>query len=516
MSALPRLVTLALSLAILVSPRADAASPETKVMSGGTTLCKLWTGSEPDDVAVARFAGITSLVEGPGGSKRFEFRCGQSDFFTFGPGFDQAFAGVSWTYGFGYASFGVLRLYAEAGARAEPTLYGPPFVIGTNPYAGRARVSTAVVGFADLFTPPPTAGAPNPGDPTTIKVQGHLSCIESGITLTRAGCNIYTPADYDAGQPGYAGFEIATRNGGYVSPCPIDASPVSLPATVGQTVVLYCGLGIDLNSGVASTAGSPAIAFVDALNTSTFVVTDAAGGPLTGVSGHVYVDPGVLPPFTTTTSTTTTTTTLAPPILPSCGDGMVDDGESCDCPPTADPVLQGYGCRGADVIPPQESCVVCRRCALATHLCEETGSVTTTTTLPGSGTPTTTTVPGSATTTTTLPGGGACAGRDSLALASCVLESALDEGLCPGTALPAKPEKKLRRQLGSALKAITKANGKSGKAARRLVKRARGKLGAAQKASDRAAASAKPQKRIPDGCRATITELVGVVQDALR
>lgn len=487
-----RTVGLALSVALLACRPAGAASPETRVSQGCCSLCKLWTGTEPDDIPNAQFATVSSLVNGPGGSKTFELRCGQADFFTFGPGLQQGFVGSSWAYGWGEARFGVLRLYAEAGARVNPTVYGPPFVIGTNPFSARARVGGALVSFVDLVTPPPTSGAPNPGDPTTIKASVHLSCTEGGLTLTGASVALYTPEAFDAQQGAYAVVQVETRDGATVFPCPLDATR-NLPATVGMPVVVSGALAADMNSRVASSIVGSTVAYVDALNTSVVTLADADDNPLTGTSGYVYSAPGSLPTVTVTTSTTTTSTTLTPPTtLPTCGNGAVDAGEACDCPPTPDPVLQGYGCRGGDVIPAQSSCIVCRRCGFETHLCEVAGS----------------------TTTTTLPEAG-CAELAGLALAGCLLTEALDGALCPGFPISQRTDKKLRKSLGIALRAIDKARTANEKAQRRLVKRARGRLRATARAAANAAASTKPAKQIVESCRARIVELTAAVGEAL-
>jgi hypothetical protein len=74
----------------------------------------------------------------------------------------------------------VLRLYAEVGAEGSPALYGTGFVLGQNPFRASAQVG-ASIGFADVIVPPAGSGAPNVGDPTTIKAVFRLDCVESDL-----------------------------------------------------------------------------------------------------------------------------------------------------------------------------------------------------------------------------------------------------------------------------------------------------------------------------------------------
>src|SRR5262249_9768572 len=144
----------------------------------------------------------------------------------------------------------------------------------------------------------------------------------------------------------------------------------------------------------------------------------------------------------------------------TCGNGVLDAGEACECPATDDPVLQAAGCKGANVIPVQQDCRICRSCQIVTTLCPSAATTTTTTTtLYGATTTTlhgatTTTVPGGAT-PTTLPG--PCPGLAGIPRAVCLLQTGLASPLCGGEALPRKVEARLRGKLGSAEKLLTNA-----------------------------------------------------------
>jgi hypothetical protein len=259
----------------------------------------------------------------------------------------------------------------------------------------------------------------------------------------------------------------------------------------------------------------------DALNTATMAATDADGNPLTGASGHVYSELS-LPVYTTTTSSSSTTSTLpAPPA--TCGNGTLDAGEACECPPTDDPVRQGAGCRGSNATPVQEDCVVCRLCQVVRTLCPMPSSITTTTTgttttSPGAtttiagATTTTATAPG-ATTTTTLPA--ACAGLAGIPRAACLLETDLGAPLCGIDPLPRKVDARLRGKLGSAEKLLSNAGTRTAKKLASLVKRSRHLLGAADAQAHKASTAHNPKRHISAGCAATIESLISSVTATL-
>jgi hypothetical protein len=132
---------------------------------------------------------------------------------------------------------------------------------------------------------------------------------------------------------------------------------------------------------------------------------------------HVIVMAAETSPTTTTTTTPTTTTTAAPttttttvtpttttmPCQSTCGDGIVECTEQCEC--LQDSAMSAItDCSGAGIASPpdQPACVVCNGCMLDTSGC----ATTTTTAAPTTTTtaaPTTTTTAAPTTTTTAAP-----------------------------------------------------------------------------------------------------------------
>jgi hypothetical protein len=285
------------------------------------------------------------------------------------------------------------------------------------------------------------------------------------------------------------------------------------------------GINIAPRRAASSTQASYAV-YTDALNTGTFVVHDADDTPLVGASGHIYAPVGPLPTLTTTTVTTTTSTTVTTTTLPSCagtcGDGTVqaDCSETCECAPTTDPVAAAVGCIGADVVPPEDDCVLCRGCLLDTSRCASPAG-TTTTTLPGAGT-TTTTLPGVGSTTTTMPAAHGttttstlpaippppCAGLSGAARARCTLDEALAHPLCGADPIPPKLDGALRTKLRAASTLLGASLSAEGTKQAHLVSKARRKLGAAGRQSAAAVRSKNAKRRLSAACAATIARLV--------
>jgi hypothetical protein len=427
---------------------------------------------------------------------RFEGSCGVFDLFKFGPGLSQLFSGQTFGFGSGSAEPGLLRAYAAATAVIDPTEYDAG-VIGTNPYRARTLFGSAA-GFADVFVPPPASGAPNAGDPTTLKAALHLDCVENASSLVNSGIYVaaYTPDAFAADDLPYAsvGYQTDLGGGGHTG-CPIDTSafPKVIAVTVGTPVVVAVGIGVTVATPVTSLAFPEFTLYSNALNTGTLVLTTADDVPLTGQTGKVYSVPGALP--TVTTSSTVTTTSSAPPTTTTlagcagtCGDGAVDAacGEACDCAATADPIQAAYGCDGSTIQPPQAECVTCRGCQLLPVRCE----VVTTTTI-GTGN----------TTTTTLPGG--CIGLAGIAAARCAIDAFLAEPLCLDAPAKRKIEAGVRRKLGAVGKALGRALTAEGKKRARLQRKAMKKLAAVGRRAD-----VLGGKKLSDACATRIAGLV--------
>jgi hypothetical protein len=135
------LAHLSVVLTVLVLPVAPAAGALTQVILTSTPYTSL-------DAGVTQTVVPTDVTDGPNGSKSATQTGGQSDFFTFGPGLGQTFLGAASVNTRAVAGFGTLKLETYAEATASPTAYGPPFVIGENPYRPVARTSLQV-SFSD-------------------------------------------------------------------------------------------------------------------------------------------------------------------------------------------------------------------------------------------------------------------------------------------------------------------------------------------------------------------------------
>jgi hypothetical protein len=464
----------------LVSSAAAATAPGAVGLASG--WCGLAAYHDPvlNSTDDGRFA--TSVTTPTASGLTIEGRCGLFDLINFGPGASQFFSGRSISFTTGVAEPGVLRLYGEATVMIDPTKYDVG-VIGTTPYRARAYTGSRV-SFADVFVPPPAAGAPNAGDATTLEVTMHLDCIESGSFGVNTGISVsaYTPAEYaaDGGQYDSVTYVTDVVPGVLHAYCPFDFTgfPKVFNVTVGTPVVLRFDLGMSMDTQTTTVQVPGGTLFSNALNTATMIVTSADDVPLTGQSGKVYSAPGPLP--TVTTSSTVTTTSTAPPTTTTlagcagtCGDGAVDAacGETCDCPAPADAIQAAYGCDGAAIVPPQEGCMTCRGCRLVPARCAEAAPATTTTI---AGATTTTTSVDGGTTTTTLPA--ACAGTSGVAAAGCIIDTFLAEPLCPDAPPPSKIEGGFRKKLGTVRATLGRAVAATGKKRSRLVRGATKKL----------------------------------------
>jgi hypothetical protein len=464
------------------------------------------------------FAGLGN------GAMSYEYGCGQGDYFRWGPGLSQNFAGSAIVRGFGEAGPGYLRAYGSAETLISPFFYGAGFAEGNNPYYAYAQ-HLGGPSFVEVVTPPPTTAAPNPGDPTSIAVTLTMHCGESN-----APGNLFIDTTISAQFFTEDGFTQNPRLGYFDSvfahtdvvhgtlhyPCGF-VVPKTVAGHVGEPIVIRVGIGIFAAGGTAYYPYQAGWSeWSDALNTATTVFSDADGHPLTGASGHVYSDLS-LPVYTTTTTTTSSTSTL-PPAPATCGNGVLDAGEACDCAATDDPVLQVAGCKGANVIPVQQTCVICRSCQIVSTLCPS-AAPTTTTTVPGATTTTlyaatTTTVYGATTTTvsrgattTTQPGTCVVVAPGTLR-AACLLQADLTGPLCGDEPLPPKVDARLRAKLGSAEKMLVSAAAKSGRAQARQLKRSRHLLAAAGALADRAAHARNAKRHISATCATGVHSLI--------
>ena len=518
---------LAVALAVLVA----AASPprvQATTSAAASGWCAVWAyrpGAAEDQVPVR-----IETVGHPDGSTTYTFGCGSSDYFTFGPGLQQNFGASAWVGGFGEAGNGVLRAFLRVGASVSPKGYGYG-AIGPSPFHAKASGNTGA-GLSDVFVVPPTAGARNPGDPTTISLVARLTCKETGLY----------PVEWDTDSVVSAGFSDAAGN--YIDgvifhtqlsygrslcqPLSNDMFPRVISTTVGASLTMTGGLGLSVSTVYGTDANIGDLeAYTDATSTATFAVRSADGTPLVGASGVVYDGTaGTLPPLTTPTSTSTTTSTTAttttlPGCAGTCGDGMLEAacGEACECPPTTDPIALGFGCTGDAVIPAQAVCAICRGCRIDTHICDAQVASTTSTTIAGGSTTTSTTVPGASVTTTTVTASTSttlpeppCQALAGIARARCRLDVALAGSLCAGEAVPAKLDGGVRARLRVVVARLDAAVTAEGKKRARLLKKVRGPLGAVDRKAAAAAKSKQASKRLSPSCSGAIGGLVAAVR----
>lgn len=448
------------------------------------------------------------------GRKTFDYGCALVDGFSFGTAdAPQSFLGSSTVRGTGELGYGQLRFSALASAFVDPARYLPQSGIGaSNPYTATA-LHFSTVSFIDVITPPPTQAAPLTGNTTNLRFQLHLDCDESGDSLptTSVFAAFYTPQVFDQGHSGrlmpFDSFVFKTEGTLGHLPCIVDTMK-QVAAKVGKPIVLWAGITVVANARLADDTQPAHFSMSSTHDAMTVFGLDTDGHPLVGSSGHSYTPGIVLPTVTTTTSTTTTTTLPTEPN--TCGDGVLQAGEQCDCPGTADPVGQGAGCTGASVLPAQPACVVCRQCAILTHLCAP--PTTTTTIGPTTTTILTTTTLVEDTTTTTLPGEAACAGKVGIAHALCRLDVALRAPLCGTDAVPPRVDGALRKKLTRARDLLETAGVKTGKPLTRVLRRSRKALTGTANRALRAAAATRPAKHVSNECAATMTSLAGATK----
>ena len=132
------------ALTVILLPAAPAVAASTSIFLTNTPYTSL-------DGGATQTVAPTGIVDNSNGSKSATQVGGQSDFFTFGPGQSQSFSGIASVNTKAFADFGTLRLQTYAAASASPIAYGPPFVIGTNPFYPVAY-TTLGTQFSDAIT----------------------------------------------------------------------------------------------------------------------------------------------------------------------------------------------------------------------------------------------------------------------------------------------------------------------------------------------------------------------------
>ena len=465
---------------------------------------------------------VSRLDDTGDGRKTFDYGCTLADSFVWGTAQPpQTFFGAGAVRGTGELGFGQLRLTATATSLVDPARYVPPDAIAaTNPYSTIAQ-HFATVSFVDVFTPPPTSAAPVAHAATTLRFQLHLACDETGDSTptTSMFAAFYTPAVFDQGHAGrltpFDTFLFKTQGTLGHLPCVADTVK-TVAAKVGEPIVVWSGVTVIAGARRSDdTSPGPHFSMSRTLDAMTVFAIDSDGRPLLGASGHTYT-PGVVLPTVTTTTSTTTTTTL-PGVPDTCGDGVVQAGEQCDCPATSDPVMQAAGCTGASVLPAQAACVVCRECALLTNLCAPTTTTSTTTPVTTTTLASTTTLPGgTTTTTTTLPADPPCAGTVGIAHALCRLDTALRAPLCGAETVPTLVDGALRKKLTHSRDLLETAGTRSGKKLLRVLRRAQHALTATANRAQLAARATRPARHVSSACAATMTSLAGATKADLQ
>ena len=502
-------VVLALSM-IAAATRAFAVVPHVVIFDPFVS-CSIGVGDPPD---LPQPGTITStLLTTSDGETGFQDGCGVADSFFFGAGLSQYFAAEAASMSIFVGKVGVLRGFGAASVATFPAGYGPPFATATNILSASAEGGRGGY-FVDVITPPPTAAAPNPGDPTQLMLSAVIDIVRApvGVTGGTVDVSFWNAADYTDGattlDPGFI-YTTGGRSGTF--------DTVVTGLTVGKPVAMQVNLSI---AAVAQLFASQSefgtlTVTLDALHTATALLTDTDGNPVTGASGHTYVAVDPLPdltapPTTSTTVPTPTTTTTLPGCGGMCGDGVVEAqcGEACDCPQTADPVVGAFGCGGAAIVPSQADCVVCRGCQLISFCPPDT---TTTTSTIVTGSTTSTTSSGAGSTTSTTLAARACAGKTGPALAKCRIDVALAQPLCGAETLPSSVDHALRAKLQAASTALGSAAIATGRKLRKLTHRATSDLSAVTAKAKHAAKAKNAKKHVSATCAATLEQLVSQI-----
>jgi hypothetical protein len=191
--------------AALAGPRAQALS-FTQINVTGQVYTSL-------DNGVTQTPNTVQIFDLGNGTKSATQSGSQSDSFDFGPGLGQGFLGAAAAEAEAFAAQGLLRIRAAASASASPLAYGPPFVIGDNPYNARAQASFFAA-FRDDIVLTDTTGTLAPGTAVTYHVDvifdstvfgdysgnlqiavGHPSSLIGG-TFARTATNPFSVGDH--------------------------------------------------------------------------------------------------------------------------------------------------------------------------------------------------------------------------------------------------------------------------------------------------------------------------------
>jgi MYXO-CTERM domain-containing protein len=175
-----------------------------------------------------------------GSSRSATWSGGQSDQTCFGPGLSQCFTGVATTDGQAFVDIGVLKLEWSAEATASPTAYGPPFVIGQNPWTAVARGGGPLISFSEDVT------LTHPTLPVGSPVSFLATVVLDAFMFGNAQANLQV----------FAGFNCCgtfPAGGGYVQSFVVngmvgDVLPVGMTLTSGGQAAAGFSLGRELDS----------------------------------------------------------------------------------------------------------------------------------------------------------------------------------------------------------------------------------------------------------------------------
>lgn len=178
------------------------------------------------------------ILPGPGGTKSSTHKDGQGDSFCFGPGLGQCFGAGASVDSRAFAGFGQLRLETFATAFADPLIYGPPFVIGSNPYDAVARTSYILQFTDDVEVKHPTLPV---GSPVQFSFKVALDSTIFGNSQASfrwgAGSTVFGMVNRGVGFPFPAGDHYA--------------QDITVDALVGDLVPIF----LSLSSGGQARAG---------------------------------------------------------------------------------------------------------------------------------------------------------------------------------------------------------------------------------------------------------------------
>lgn len=359
----PRRVVAVLAVALLLGARTAAAIvPETRIETAiSPSFTSLYV--PPQSPEAVQVVWPFTITPKPGGATEGSVESHAAPLLDFfGPGLLQYDLATAYIRGVARAEFGVLRAWAFAAGGVVPKSWGPPFVIGTNPYGAFARVVMRPQ-FKDGFVAPATPGAPNVGDTQVLTANLELHGVIGGDARATWLIRLHILTDATPSESVFFS-SFATDTCGGPCPFPLTTFPTEFTTKVGTAYV------IDGDVGITAMASGSAASFDDGWNASSinvantgafFIRVKETGEGIVGLSGRDYgaaVPPGDLdipttstikiPPDSTTSTTTTTTvtttlpggtttTTSLPAVAETCdncldddGDGLID-AEDADC-----------------------------------------------------------------------------------------------------------------------------------------------------------------------------------------